>query len=87
MGRDVATLYAFDRGLAVPGIPFGLLRVSRTLASNLRRVGAEFRRPADMAPVSGVEPLRSRFVVWSPNSLGPRALLVVVLGVEPSRSR
>ena len=40
-GRDVATLYAFDRGLAVPGIPFGLLRVSRTLASNLRRVSAE----------------------------------------------
>ena len=40
-GRDVATLYAFDRDLAVPGNPIGLLRVSRTLASNLRRVSAE----------------------------------------------
>ena len=53
---------------------FGTHGVSRTLATRLRRAGAEFRRRGcDMAPVSGVEPLRSAFVVRSPKSLGPRA--------------
>jgi hypothetical protein len=31
------------------------------------------RRGYELAPVSGVEPLRSAFVARSPKSLGPRA--------------
>lgn len=49
--------------------------VSRTLATRLRRAGADFRRRGyELAPVSGVEPLRSAFVARSPKSLGPRAM-------------
>src|SRR5215469_11463001 len=71
--RPSRTTNALHISMCFNGV-VGTHGVSRTLATSLRRARADVRRRGyELAPVSGVEPLRAAFVTRSPKSLGPRA--------------